>query len=72
MGGEIPAILVQVSHLLECGEDTKMIRELGLADMENIPKIDLLKEKKQWWIAYANKAAEQHSAQEEDDAGEPR
>ena len=46
MGGKIPTILAHISQLLESNEDAKSIREHGLAEVENIPKVDLLKEKK--------------------------
>jgi hypothetical protein len=45
MGGEIPTILTLVSQFLESGEDVKIIREHGLAHVESIPKVNLLKEK---------------------------
>ena len=69
MGGEIPTILARVSQLLESNEDAKSIREHGLAEVENTPKVDLLKEKRQWWIVYANQAAEYNSNAEGEDAG---
>ena len=62
----IPA---HVSQLLESNEDAKSIREHGLAKVENIPKVDLLKEKRQWWIVYANQAAEYNNNAKGEDAG---
>ena len=70
MGGEIPTILAHVSQLLESNKDAKSIREHGHAEVENIPKVDLLKEKRQWWIVYANQAAEYNSNAKGEDAGE--
>ena len=69
MGGEIPTILACVSQLLESNEDAKSIWEHDLAEVENIPKVNLLKEKRQWWIIYANQAAEYNSNAEGEDAG---
>ena len=68
MGGEILTILARVSQLLESNEDAKSIWEHGLAEVENTPKVDLLKEKRQWWIVYANQAAEYNSNAEGEDA----
>ena len=69
MGGEILTIPAHVSQLLESNKDAKSIREHGLAKVVNIPKVDLLKEKRQWWIVYANQAAEYNNNAEGEDAG---
>ena len=70
MEGEIPTILACVSQLLESNNDAKSIWEHGLAKVENTPKVDLLKEKRQWWIIYANQVAKYNSNAEGEDAGE--
>jgi hypothetical protein len=41
--GESLIILTRVSQLLESGEDVKTIWEHGLTNVENIPKVNLLK-----------------------------
>ena len=70
MGGEIPTILAHVSQLLESNKDAKSIQEHGPAKVENIPKVDLLKEQRQWWIVSDNQVAESNGNAKGEDAGE--
>ena len=75
MGGDIPATLIRVSHLLNCGENVESIHACGLADdvetpesertgnlTRTIPGVDLSKESGQWWVLYECTAAQQEIA----------